>query len=250
MSIHPDIAALPDLTASASKAVSVTNQAAVFQVLQDSVLRLWDVVNQLSSVQPPKRDRYRVSIFGSARLLPDTPLYLGVQQLASELTLMGCDIVTGGGPGLMQAANEGSVMADPADRTKSIGVRVSLDFEQETNPFVEEVYFHRSFFSRLHHFVLLSDAFVVVPGGLGTTLEAMMVWQLLQVRKLHNTPFILIGEMWADLVLWAKQYMLSTEVPLISPNDLLIPECVDTFEAAIDRLQTAHTQWASPPETR
>jgi predicted Rossmann-fold nucleotide-binding protein len=224
-------------------AIGMTHQDAIFQILQNSVLNLWDVVNQLSSIQPPKRERYRVSIFGSARLQPGMPLYDGVRFLASELTLLGCDIVTGGGPGLMQAANEGSVMADPANQTQSIGVRIDLGFEQETNPFVEQVYFHRSFFSRLHHFVLLSDAFVVVPGGLGTTLEAFMIWQLLQVRKLQNTPFILVGDMWIDLVLWAKDHMLATEVPMISPSDILIPRCVTTVEGAIALLKADHTQW-------
>ena len=79
-------------------------------------------------IRPPKRERYRVTIFGSARLEPDNPLYDGVRSLASELTAMGCDIVTGGGPGLMQAANEGSVIADPLDQTKSIGIRIDLGF--------------------------------------------------------------------------------------------------------------------------
>jgi predicted Rossmann-fold nucleotide-binding protein len=147
----------------------------------------------------------------------------------------------------MQAANEGSVIADPANQTQSIGVRIDLEFEQETNPFVEQVYFHRSFFSRLHHFVLLSDAFVVVPGGLGTTLEALMIWQLLQVRKLHNTPFILIGDMWADLMLWAKEHMLNPSSPMISPSDILIPRCVTTFEEAIALLKTDHTRWKACP---
>jgi predicted Rossmann-fold nucleotide-binding protein len=247
MTDNPELPPHDDCLVPSSKAVSMTNQDVVFQILQDSVLQLWDVVNQLSSIQPPKRDRYRVSIFGSARLEPDTPLYNGVRYLASELTLLGCDIVTGGGPGLMQAANEGSVIADPANQTQSIGVRIDLEFEQDTNPFVEQVYFHRSFFSRLHHFVLLSDAFVVVPGGLGTTLEALMIWQLLQVRKLNNTPFILIGEMWADLVLWAKQHMLNPASPMMSPSDSLIPHCVTTFEEAIALLKTDHVRWKACP---
>jgi predicted Rossmann-fold nucleotide-binding protein len=204
---------------------------------------LWEVVNNLTSIQPPKRDRYRVTIFGSARMKPDTPFYNGVRRLASELTLMGCDIVTGGGPGLMQAANEGSVIADPEDRTKSIGLRVSLEFEQETNPFVEQVYLHRTFFSRLHHFVLISDAFVVVPGGIGTALEALMIWQLLQVRKLHDTPLILIGQMWADFVSWAQTYMVDVDPPMADPADLTIPRCTESFDEAIALLQEAHARW-------
>lgn len=213
------------------------------QVLQDTVLRLWDVINNLTRIQPHQCDRYRVTIFGSARLQPDSPLYAQVQQLAGALTAMGCDIITGGGPGLMQAANQGSVMADPADQTQSIGIRVDLETEQATNPFVEQVYTHRTFFSRLHHFVMLSDAFIVVPGGIGTTLEALMVWQLLQVRKLHDTPFIMVGQMWFDLVDWAQTYMVKGDFSLANAADIQIPQCVLHCEEAIALLRASHAQW-------
>ncbi|WP_448561422.1 LOG family protein [Trichothermofontia sp.] len=226
-----------------SCSVPIQEGEAAFAIVQEAVLGLWEVVNNLTRIRPPKQERYRVTIFGSARMHPHDPLYKGVRHLASELTRMGCDIVTGGGPGLMQAANEGSVLADPQDLTKSIGIRVDLDFEQATNPFVEQVYCHQTFFSRLHHFVLISDAFVVVPGGIGTTLEALMIWQLLQVRQLRNTPFILIGEMWADLAAWAKQYMLATTPTMADPADLSIPMCVDSFETAIAILQIDHSHW-------
>lgn len=211
-----------------------------YDIVQEAVLSLWQVVNGLSSIQPPRRDRYRVTIFGSARITNDSPLYQDVRRLASELTTLGCDIVTGGGPGLMEAANEGSVIADPLDRTKSIGIRVDLGFEQEVNPFVEEVFQHQTFFSRLHHFVLVSDAFVVMPGGIGTTLEALMIWQLLQVRSIHNTPFILVGDMWSDLVIWAKQHMLPQ---MAEPVDLEIPVCVTSVDEAIAHLKVAHDSW-------
>ncbi|MGB8703310.1 MAG: LOG family protein [Thermosynechococcaceae cyanobacterium] len=216
---------------------------ATFQAVQASILGLWDVVNQLSSIPPPKRERYSVTIFGSARLRKNSVLYREVAQLAAELTRMGCDIITGGGPGLMEAANEGSVLADPQNQTQSIGIRVALGFEQEVNPFVEQVYQHRTFFSRLHHFVLISDAFVVVPGGIGTTLEALMIWQLLQVRNLTQPPLIMVGPMWAEFLAWAKTFMADGEVPLASPADLLIPTCVDGMDAAIALLKTDHQRW-------
>jgi predicted Rossmann-fold nucleotide-binding protein len=235
---HDNFPSLPDT-------VSIDNSEAAFEVIENTVISLWDAVNNLTSIQPPKRERYRVTLFGSARMLPDTSLYNGVRHLASELTNMGCDIVTGGGPGLMQAANEGSVLADPEDRTKSIGIRVDLGFEQETNPFVEQVYLHRTFFSRLHHFVLVSDAFVVLPGGIGTALEALMIWQLLQVRQLKDTPFIMVGKMWADLALWAQEYMIDVQPPMADPADLSIPSCVDNCEQAIALIQKAHTHWQS-----
>ena len=225
--------------------VSIADSESAFEVIHNTILSLWDTVNQLSSIQPPRRERYRVTLFGSARIQPDTSLYNGVRHLASELTIMGCDIVTGGGPGLMQAANEGSVIADPENLTQSIGIRVNLGFEQDTNPFVEQVYLHRTFFSRLHHFVLVSDAFVVLPGGIGTALEALMIWQLLQVRKLRNTPLIMVGTMWGELANWAKKYTMDVEPPMADPADLSIPKCVDTCEEAIALLQKAHDQWQS-----
>ena len=223
--------------------VNITDQETVHQTIQEAVLGLWDVVNTLSSIQPPKSERYRVTIFGSARLKPDTPLYNGIKNLSSELTAMGCDIITGGGPGLMQAANEGSVSADPEDKTQSVGIRVHLDYEQTTNPFVEKAYHHRTFFSRLHHFVLVSDAFVIVPGGIGTTLETLMIWQLLQVRQLQNKPFIAIGQMWSELVTWANKHMVDIESPMASPKDMEILQCVDSCDEAIALLKEAHKCW-------
>jgi uncharacterized protein (TIGR00730 family) len=216
---------------------------AAFGIIQESVLGLWEVVNNLTRIRPPQRERYRVSIFGSARMKPRDPLYEGVRCLASDLTTMGCDIVTGGGPGLMQAANEGSVIADPQDLTRSIGIRVDLGFEQEANPFIEEMYRHRTFFSRLHHFVLISDAFVVVPGGIGTTLEALMIWQLLQARKLHQTPLIFVGGMWSDLVAWVDRYMVNAVPTMADSADLSIPQCVDQFEEVLPLLKESHAQW-------
>src|SRR6185503_12509487 len=147
---------------------------------------------------------YRVTIFGSARARPGTFVYDEVKRVATALAAMGCDIITGGGPGLMQAANEGAAAANAPERNRSVGIRVDLPFEQEVNPFVEQAFEHKTFFSRLHHFVLTSDAYVVSPGGIGTVLELMLIWQLLQVKHLENVPLILVGKMWPGLVEWAK----------------------------------------------
>lgn len=225
------------------KNVCLSDQEVTFQAIETAVLGLWDVINGLTRIPPPKHDRYRVTIFGSARIQRQSPLYLEVRHLASELTLIGCDIITGGGPGLMEAANEGSALADPLNQSQSIGVRVDLETEQVTNAFVERAYQHRTFFSRLHHFVLLSDAFVVVPGGIGTTLETLMIWQLLQVRQLGQTPLILVGKMWFDFVEWARLYMVEGTFKLADPEDMVIPHCVADMEAAIGLLKAAHQRW-------
>ncbi|OKH18713.1 LOG family protein [[Limnothrix rosea] IAM M-220] len=219
---------------------SLSQQQMSYEVVQEAILSLWQVVSGLSSIEPPQRERYRVTIFGSARLAKDEAVYQDVKRLASELTYLGCDIITGGGPGLMEAANEGSVVADLDNQTKSIGIRVDLGFEQEVNPFVEEVFQHRTFFSRLHHFALVSDAFVVMPGGVGTTLEALMIWQLLQVRSIHDVPLIMVGDMWQGLVDWADQSMVPQ---MAAPEDMQIPFCVATVDEAIALLKQDHHRW-------
>jgi len=215
--------------------VSLDDEEAVKKVLVDSVLGLWDVVNNLTRLKPSRRDRYRVTIFGSARAKPGTVAYEETKRVAKALAEMGCDIITGGGPGLMQAANEG---VDLSGESESLGIRVDLPFEQEVNPFVELAYEHRTFFTRLHHFVLASDAFIVAPGGIGTVLEAMMIWQLLQVRHLEHTPLIMVGKMWPGLIEWVREAMLSFETPLINPEDVNIPVCVANSDEAIAVIQS------------
>jgi uncharacterized protein (TIGR00730 family) len=221
----------------------MADEEAVKQVLVRAVLGLWDVVNDLTRLRPTKRERYRVTIFGSARARPGTYVYAEVKRVAAALAEMGCDIITGGGPGLMQAANEGAAAANAPERNRSVGIRVDLPFEQEVNPFVEQAFEHRTFFTRLHHFVLASDAFVVAPGGIGTVLETMMVWQLLQVRHVHDTPLILVGKMWAALVDWGRAYLLTSQPPLASPEDMTIPHCVNSADEAIAILREHRARW-------
>ena len=224
--------------------VSMADEEGVKKILVDTVLRLWETVNNLTRLRPSKRDRYRVTIFGSARTQPGSFVYEEVRYLARELSAMGCDIVTGGGPGLMQAANEGASEVEmPGKDRSSLGIRIELPFEQDVNPFVDQVFEHRTFFSRLHHFVLVSDAFVVVPGGIGTVLETFMIWQLLQVRQVQNTPLILIGKMWSELMEWAKTYMLRPEHLLVNPEDLSIPRCTSTADEAITLIREHHARW-------
>jgi uncharacterized protein (TIGR00730 family) len=167
-------------------------------------------VNNLTRLRPSRRERYRMTVFGSARTQPGHWVYEEVKQMCSALSAMNCDIITGGGPGLMQAANEGARTAEASPGVRSLGIRVHLPFEQRVNPFVEQAFEHGTFFTRLHHFVLTSDAYIVAPGGLGTVLESMMIWQLLQVRHLHDTPLIFAGPMWRGLVEWARASCLAS----------------------------------------
>jgi uncharacterized protein (TIGR00730 family) len=223
--------------------VSLADEDGVKQVLVSTVLGLWEIVNDLTRLKPSKHDRYRVTIFGSARCQSGSVVYDEVKRVATALAEMGCDIITGGGPGLMQAANEGATAAHAPQRHQSVGIRVDLPFEQEVNAFVTQAFEHRTFFTRLHHFVLTSDAFVVAPGGIGTVLETFMIWQLLQVQHLQNTPLILVGKMWPGLVAWAREQMLSFDPPLANATDLDIPACVPTADEAIAAVRRQHAMW-------
>jgi uncharacterized protein (TIGR00730 family) len=222
-----------------SHAVSLADEDQVRQVLVDSVLGLWDVVNNLTRLKPTRRDRYRVTIFGSARLRPGSFGYEETKRAAAALAEFDCDIVTGGGPGLMQAANEGAA----SKGVQSVGIRVDLPFEQEVNAFVTSAFEHRTFFTRLHQFVLSSDAFIVAPGGIGTVLEMMLIWQLLQVKHIENTSLILVGSMWPGLVEWARESMLSTDPPLANAPDMDIPRCVANADEAIAIIREHRAAW-------
>jgi uncharacterized protein (TIGR00730 family) len=223
--------------------VLLSDEDAATQLLVGAVEGLWDVVSQLTRLRRTQRTNYRVTIFGSARARPGVYPYDEVKRLAAELTTLGCDIITGGGPGLMLAANEGAMSVTGVAPARSVGLRVELPFEQETNAFVGELYRHKTFFSRLHQFMIVSDAFVVVPGGIGSLLELSMVWQLLQVSQLRRTPLILVGSMWAELVDWSRKYMLRPDVPLASPADMEIPSCVGTVEETVAIIRQDREAW-------
>jgi uncharacterized protein (TIGR00730 family) len=222
--------------------VNLGDEDAVREVIADAVLGLWDVVNNLARLKPSRHDRYRVTIFGSARARPGTFAYDETKRVAATLAELGCDIITGGGPGLMQAANEGAASAGGSSR--SVGIRVDLPFEQEVNAFVSQAYEHRTFFTRLHQFVLTSDAFVVAPGGIGTVLEMFMIWQLLQVGHLQEVPLILVGKMWPSLIEWARVNLLSADPPLANAGDMAIPRCVANADEAIALIRDHRARWA------
>jgi len=230
--------ALPD-----TGLVDLQDQTQTIELVSASILGLWDVVNNLTRLRPTRREQFRVTIFGSARVEQDHWVYGAVRDMSEELTRMGCAIITGGGPGLMQAANEGASLAAPDAKGRSVGIRIELPFEQDVNPFVGAAYEHRTFFSRLHHFMIVSDAFVVTPGGIGSLLELSLVWQLLQVRHLYNTPLILVGKMWADLVDWAHKAMLIEGSELASEVDFKIPHCVNTIDDALALIRENRAAW-------
>ena len=200
-------------------------------ILDKAIYQLWETINDLDQIQPERVEHYRVSIFGSSRIRRGDPIYEEVKKLTYELARMGIDIVTGGGPGLMEAANAGAMEGQVDSHARSFGLAIHLPTEESANPFVNKVFRHRTFFSRLHHFVRLSSAFIVFPGGIGTALELFMVWQLLQVKHMREHPLILVGTMWNGLLEWTRGTMV--ERGLASPPDLEIVRIVASSEEAI-----------------
>ncbi len=209
-----------------------TTSREVAHVIDRSVEQLWATIERLERLQPRNVEDFRVSVFGSSRIEPGDPLYGEARDLARRLAEAGCQIVTGGGAGLMQAANEGASSGHITGPAPGEGVPVRLVGGDEVRPFVERVYRHRTFFSRLHHFVRLSSAFVVFPGGIGSILEAMMIWQLLQVHHLPPVPFVLYGHHWDGLLDWMRDTVV--DGGYADPDDLEIPLRVDTVDAVVE----------------
>ncbi|HEY5609808.1 MAG TPA: LOG family protein [Thermoanaerobaculia bacterium] len=210
-------------------------------VLDRAIYHLWETINDLEQIQPERVEHFRVSIFGSSRIRRGDPIYDEVKKLSYQLAHLGVDIVTGGGPGLMEAANSGAVEGQVDSRARSFGLPIHLPTEEAMNPFVDKVYRHRTFFSRLHHFVRLSSAFIVMPGGIGTMLETFMIWQLLQVKHIKKHPLILIGNMWPPLIEWMNATMVSRQ--LVGPADMEIVRVVSSGDEAIPIVNEAYEKF-------
>src|SRR5436305_2663592 len=210
-------------------------------ILDKAIYQLWETINDLDQIQPERVEHYRVSIFGSSRIRRGDPIYEEVKKLSYELAKMGIDIVTGGGPGLMEAANSGAMEGQVESHSRSFGLAIHLPTEEAANPFVDKVFRHRTFFSRLHHFVRLSSAFIVMPGGIGTGLELFMVWQLLQVKHVTEHPLILVGTMWNGLIDWIEDTMVAQG--LCSPADLDMVSIVSSSDEAIPIIRASYERF-------
>jgi len=176
-------------------------------------------------------DHFRVAIFGSARLKKGDEEYEEVYLLAHRLAEMGIDVVTGGGPGLMEAANRGhKVGRKDAEEVHSFGLNIKLPHEQFDNPFLDVKRDFDVFSKRLDAFMLLSNVVVVAPGGVGTCLEFFYSWQLMQVKHTCNMPIIMMGDMWKGLIEWIRDNPLKKK--LLNKEDLDTIVCVKDWEGA------------------
>jgi len=179
---------------------------------------------ELSALQDT---RFRVCIFGSARISPNDPTYKMVYLLAKTLGKLGIDIVTGGGPGLMEAANQGLKDAHE-EGIYSIGLPILLPHRKEiSNSHLDIKNEHNRFSTRLDEFILLSHAVIVAPGGIGTLLELAYTWQLVQVEMIAPRAVILLGtEFWGGLLDWMRTHQLKRR--FVEPEDLDFVHLADT----------------------
>ena len=175
-----------------------------------------------------------VSVFGSARTGPDDPMYQAAQETARLLARAGYAIITGAGPGIMEAANRGAKLGGG----RSIGCNIELPFEQGTNPYVDTVVHFRYFFVRKTMFVKYSNAYLIFPGGFGTLDELSEALTLIQTGKINQFPVILFGRhYWAGLVRWLTSRVLGERK--ISPGDMDLVLLTDDPREAADAVIAA-----------
>lgn len=206
--------------------IKTNDSWAIFKVMSEFV----EGFEKMSKIGPC------VSVFGSARTKPGEKYYELAESIAYNLTRNGYGVITGGGPGIMEAGNKG------AQRGKgvSVGLNIELPFEQEDNPYIDRdknMQFDY-FFVRKVMFVKYAQGFVAMPGGFGTLDELFEAMTLIQTKKIAKFPIILVGkEFWSGLIVWIKEKMLS-ENGNISEIDLDLFTIVDTADEVVDTINS------------
>jgi len=203
----------------------------VFKVMAEFV----DGYEKLAKIGPC------VSIFGSARLQPESKYYEMAVEIAEKITKIGFGIITGGGPGIMEAGNKGAFNA----QGKSIGLNIDLPFEQHFNPYINRAYSMNFdyFFVRKVMFIKYSQGFVVMPGGFGTLDELTEALTLIQTNKIGKFPIVLVGsEFWGGLLDWFKATLLKEK--MINADDLNLYRVVDTADEAVAHIKAFYDKYS------
>ncbi|TXC77038.1 LOG family protein [Luteibaculum oceani] len=215
--------------------IKTNDSWAIFKIMAEFV----DGFEKMAKISPS------VSIFGSARTQPDNPYYKLAEDIAYRLTQKGYGVITGGGPGIMEAGNKGANKG----KGTSVGLNIELPFEQEHNPFIDSdknLNFDY-FFVRKVMFVKYSQGFIVLPGGFGTLDELFEAMTLIQTHKIGKFPIILVGkDYWKGLIDWIKDTMLAKESN-ISREDLDLFQLVDTAEEAVQRIDDFYNSYLHTP---
>ncbi|MDP4008699.1 MAG: LOG family protein [Candidatus Peregrinibacteria bacterium] len=188
-----------------------------------------------------KKNCFRVVVFGTARSKPGEKAYDDVFELGKKIADAGFDIVTGGGPGAMEAANMGHDASENEKTVDSYGINIKLPFEQSVNPGVEIAHEHERFSTRLDEFMSMANVVVITQGGIGTLLELFYTWQLIQIKHMNHIPIIVVGQMWEGLFEWMKKDMLSRGT--FNEEDLDTIHMVDNVDAAMEAIIGWHDAW-------
>jgi uncharacterized protein (TIGR00730 family) len=193
----------------------------VFGIMAEFV----EATERLNAVRPA------VSIFGSARTPPDHPYYLLTERIARQLSDAGFAVISGGGPGVMEAANKGAFFG----RSLSVGLNIQLPHEQQTNPYQDVSQTFQHFFARKVMFVKFASAYVVMPGGFGTLDELMEALTLVQTRKSRRIPIILVhGPFWNGLLDWIRTTLVAER--MIDPADVDLIQVIDEPEKIVEAI--------------
>ena len=207
---------------------------AIFKIMAEFV----DGYEKLSKIGPS------VSIFGSARTKPEDPYYVLAEEIAFQLTQNGYGVITGGGPGIMEAGNKGAQRG----KGSSVGLNIELPFEQHDNPWIDNdknLEFDY-FFVRKVMFVKYSQGFIVMPGGFGTLDELFEAITLIQTHKIGRFPIVLVGsKFWGGLMEWIQNTLL--EQGNISEKDLKLFRVVDSADEAIEHLNKFYSKYQLKP---
>ncbi len=215
--------------------IKTNNSWQIFKIMSEFV----EGFEKLSKIGPC------VSIFGSARTKEDHPYYSLTENIAYKLTQTGFGVISGGGPGIMEAANKGARKGGG----KSVGLNIDLPFEQTENPYIDRDKFINFdyFFVRKLMFVKYAQGFIVMPGGFGTLDEFFEAMTLIQTQKIGAFPVVLVGKnYWSGLLDWITDVMLKEEKN-ISEKDLDLFKLVDTADEAVAEIESFYSKYLLKP---
>lgn len=215
--------------------IHITDSWRVFKIISELV----EGFEKLARIGPC------VSIFGSARTHYNDKYYKLAEDIAFKLVQNGYGVITGGGPGIMEAANKGAAKG----KGKSVGINIDLPFEQRANPYIDadKLITFDHFFVRKIMFMKYAQGFIVLPGGFGTFDELFEALTLIQTRKIGKFPIILVGKKyWSGLIEWIKNNMLEEE-KTISMDDMDIFKVVDTSDEAVDEIIKFYSRYLLSP---
>ena len=193
----------------------------IFGIMSEFV----EATERLAAIKPA------VTMFGSARVRPDSPYYMLTEQIARLLSDSGFSVISGGGPGIMEAANKGAFFG----KSPSVGLNIQLPHEQKNNPYQDISQTFRHFFARKYMFVRFASAYVVMPGGFGTLDELMEALTLIQTGKGRKIPLILVGSaFWGGMLDWFRERLMAEG--MIDPEDMNLNQLLHEPEKVVEAI--------------